>query len=73
MARLESAPIGNPVKLFQDQLGTGVNTYVQSHSVFGFSDIFADGSRAQLAPTVKSIKQKIEIIGQLNASDLCPK
>ena len=29
-----------------------------------FSEIFADGSRAQLAPTAKSIKQKIEIIGQ---------
>ena len=28
MTRLESAPIGNPMKLFQDQLGTGVNTYV---------------------------------------------
>ena len=26
---------------------------IQSHSVFGFSDIFADRSRAQLAPTLK--------------------
>ncbi len=33
-----------------------------------FSDIFADGSRAQLAPTGECFTQQIKIMGQLNDS-----
>ena len=47
-----------------DELVSGLlgGLKAQSHSVFGFSDIFADGSRAQLAPTGEYFTRQIEIM-----------